>query len=162
MALLTTDGPCALPVAKSTLVTFCTRGVLVCGVFFQAVHANALLSCGVRSRTQKATYYCAPVIAPLSLTGKRMSKWPHVSSMRVGAFDKRNVHHKKTGCQVGVFLGTKVSPNLLGSCKEVVTTPAKNIPTQLLAIVGFFDRPILNPHSCTTDGPVHFHTPVFG
>jgi len=47
-ALFTTDVLCALPVAKSTLVTFCTRGVLVCGVFFQAVHANSLLSCGVR------------------------------------------------------------------------------------------------------------------
>jgi hypothetical protein len=47
MALFTTDEPCALPVAKSTLVG--KQGVFPdVGVFFQAVHADSLLSCGVR------------------------------------------------------------------------------------------------------------------
>jgi len=45
--LFTTDVLCALPVAKSTLVG--KQGVFPdVGVFFQAIHANALLSCGVR------------------------------------------------------------------------------------------------------------------
>jgi hypothetical protein len=45
--LFTTDVLCALPVAKSTLVG--KQGVFPdVGVFFQAVHADSLLSCGVR------------------------------------------------------------------------------------------------------------------